>query len=410
MHFTLVTALTALPFFVAASPQRVKQEARGTAIPLYKRSSLVNANVDKSVNLQALNSHVASTRTKILRGFNNFEKNTSASHPSAVKRASGGLPLFPFDVANIWFGTVTVGTPPRMYTVVFDTGSRHVFLIWCVDCDASCHGHATYDPDSSSTSVNLEEPFSTEYGIGDSAFGQQYTDNVTIVGLTATRQTFGVALHYSEGLRQERFTPDGVMGMAFQPISEYHEGPVFQTLVTQGQTDEPVFAFNFADPRPELYLGGTNPDMYTGGFTYTQVTEIGYWRIGMDVVLNGEVFLRNVDSIIDTGTELIHGLPEDVATFYDAIGGTPRPGAPDVYAFRCDDVPSVSFSFDGTPFPIPAEFLSIGYDNEDPSKCYGSIIAGYAEIPFWIIGAVFLDHVYTVFDVAKARVGFAMLA
>ncbi|KAF9218635.1 hypothetical protein BS17DRAFT_822615 [Gyrodon lividus] len=73
MRFTLATATTALPFFVSATPQRVKQG--GTAIPLPKRSSLLNA--DKSV-------------------FDDFEKNTGALHPSAVKcapkRASGGLP------------------------------------------------------------------------------------------------------------------------------------------------------------------------------------------------------------------------------------------------------------------------------------------------------------------------------
>ncbi|KAF9219537.1 acid protease [Gyrodon lividus] len=405
MLSTLATTITALPFFVAAAPGCVRKG--GTAVALSKGLSLVNAN--KSVDLEALNSHVASTNDKILRGFDSFEKNTGASHPSGVKRArkraSGGLPLYSFDVGpHLWLGTASVGTPPLIYTVLFDTGSSNLVLP-SVDCDVSCNGHATYNPASSSTSVNLGQPFVMQVGSGDSAFGQQYTDNVTIVGLTATDQTFGAASHYSQGFQIDRFPADGVMGMGFRSISEHNHSPVFQTLVAQGQTNEPVFAFNFAAPGPELYLGGTNPDKYTGEFTYTQ----GYWRVDMDnVVINGEVVLTNVDSIIDTGSDLIHGLPEDVATFYEAIGGTPSPIDPRFYTFACDDVPSVSFTFGGTSFPISAGSFIIGPADEDSIDCYGAIMAGNA--PFWIIGSIFLSSVYTAFDVGNARVGFATLA
>ncbi|KAF9226071.1 Asp-domain-containing protein [Gyrodon lividus] len=418
MHFTLATAIAVLPFVVAAIPQGVKQG--GTAIQLSKRSSLVNA--DKSVNFEVLKSHVASTRAKILRGFDNFEKNTGASHPSDVKRArkraSGGIPLDPFDVGpHIWFGAVSIGTPPKTYTVMFDTGSSDLVLPG-VDCDDSCNGHAIYDPASSSSSVNLGEPFVVQYGSGDSAFGDQYTDNVTIVGLTATDQTFGVALHYSRGFQIEQFPADGVMGMGFQPISRYHQSPVFQTFVTQGYTDEPVFAFNFADPEPELYLGGTNPNMYTGDFTYAEVTTVGlmrriqgYWQVNMvNIVVNGEVVLSNVDSIVDTGDDFIHGPPEDVAALYQAIGGTPLPTNSQLYTFPCDDVPSVSFTFGdtSTSFLISAETIIVGPVDEDPLDCIGAIIV--ANVPFWVVGGAFLRNVYTVFDVANERVGFAELA
>ncbi|KAF9226049.1 Asp-domain-containing protein [Gyrodon lividus] len=410
MHFTLATTIAVLPFVVAATPQGVKQE--GTAIRLSKRSSLVNA--DKSVNFQMLKSHVASTRAKILRGFDNFEKNTGTSHPSAVKRArkrvSGELPLDPFDVGQVplWFGTISIGTPPLTYTVVFDTGSSDLVLPG-VDCDNSCTGHAMYDPALSSSSVDLGEPFVVQYGSGDSAFGDQYTDNVTIVGLTATDQTFGVALHYARGFQIEQFPADGIMGMGFQPISRYQQSPVFQTFVTQGYTDEPVFAFNFADPEPELYLGGTNPNMYTGDFTYAEVTTVGYWQVNMvNIVVNGEVVLSNVDSIVDTGNDFIHGPPEDVAALYQAIGGTPLPTNCLLYTFPCDDVPSVSFTFSDTSFLISAETISVGPIDEDPLDCIGSIIV--ADVPFWVVGGAFLRNVYTVFDVANERVGFAELA
>ncbi|KAF9222333.1 hypothetical protein BS17DRAFT_818665 [Gyrodon lividus] len=101
MHFTL-TMLVTLSFFVAAAPQPAKQ--RGTAIPLSKLSSLVNA--DQSVNFEVFDSHIASIiafvlicstskfkfcfaliriSNKILRGFDDFKKNIGASHQFAVK-------------------------------------------------------------------------------------------------------------------------------------------------------------------------------------------------------------------------------------------------------------------------------------------------------------------------------------
>ncbi|KAF9224589.1 hypothetical protein BS17DRAFT_780109, partial [Gyrodon lividus] len=87
-------AITALPVFVTAVPQLAKQGGMAIPLTLSKGSSLVHA--DKSVNFEALDSHVASTTTKISHGFDNFEKNTGEPHPAvkgSQKRASGGLPI-----------------------------------------------------------------------------------------------------------------------------------------------------------------------------------------------------------------------------------------------------------------------------------------------------------------------------
>ncbi|KAF9218348.1 acid protease [Gyrodon lividus] len=418
MRSTLATVITAFPIFISGAPQRV--ERGGTAIPLAlsKRWSLVNA--DKSVNFGALESHVASTSAKIFRGFDNFEKNTRTPHPSAMqgalKRASGGLPLGSLaNLPAIWFGTISVGTPPRLYvahslTVEFDTGSSDLLLPG-INCDDSCDGHDLYDPESSSTSVDSNNVFEVLYANGDSAYGRQYTDKVTIAGLTATDQTLGAAWHYSPGLEFKRFDPDGLLGMAFQAISKYNESPFFQTIVTQGQTDEPIFAFSLAAPGPELYIGGTNPDMYIGDFTWTPVIQHGFWEINIDNVMgNGQVVLTNVAGIIDTGSTLIHGSLSDVAKLYKAIGGTHASSTfgNGYYIFPCDAVPSVSFTIGGVSFPIPAGAFKLGTSPIDPSVCIGTIIAG--QYKSWIVGSVFLSQFYTAFDLANARVGFATLA
>jgi cathepsin D len=63
------------------------------------------------------------------------------------------------------------------------------------------------------------------------------------------------------------------MGMGFQSISQFNAKPVFQTLVANGQTTSSVFAFKLASSGSELFLGGTNPALFTGSFTFVPVTQ-----------------------------------------------------------------------------------------------------------------------------------------
>jgi hypothetical protein len=62
------------------------------------------------------------------------------------------------------------------------------------------------------------------------------------------------------------------MGMGFKSISVYGADPVFQTLMSQGEVDSSVFGFKFAPSGSELFVGGTNPDLYIGEFTWVPVS------------------------------------------------------------------------------------------------------------------------------------------
>ncbi|KAF9224154.1 acid protease [Gyrodon lividus] len=422
MNFTFATVIAALLFFVDAAPQPTKQG--GAVIPLSKRSSLLNA--DKSVNLEALKSHVASTRAKILRGLDNFEKNTGAPHPSALKgaqkRESGSIPLS--SGAGFWYGDIEVGVPANTYTVVFDTASGHVFVIYDLFLPGpSCNygGSHVYDPSTSLTSEDMQEEFIVEYRGGENVSGDLYIDIISIAELE-TEQIFGVASHYPPSLSTDVFPADGVIGMAFSAISTFYANTVLENLIAEDETDEGVFALSLAASGAELYIGSTNPAMYTGEFAYTPVTVAGLWQVIMENVLgNGETVLSDVGCIIDTGSELIHGLPDDVAALYDVIGGTDASDTvgDGYYTFPCDNVPIVNFTFGGTSFSIPADTLNLGPISSDSSDCIGSILADNSNTDrrandndpqeSWVIGNAFLKDVYTVFDFDNMRVGFATL-
>ena len=135
-----------------------------------------------------------------------YERNTGRPHPllggikASSKRDTGSVPLIN-DNAELWYGTLSIGTPAKdftgvtlifpiqnwpsdlvSYTVDFDTGSSDLFVP-SVNCSESCSGHNTYNPAVSSTSRDLGKTFSLTYADGSTVSGEQYSDDVTIAGL-----------------------------------------------------------------------------------------------------------------------------------------------------------------------------------------------------------------------------------
>jgi Eukaryotic aspartyl protease len=61
------------------------------------------------------------------------------------------------------------------------------------------------------------------------------------------------------------------MGMGFEAMSVHNVTPLFQTLISQNVVTSPVFSFKLGTSGSELYLGGTNIDLYTGDFTWVSL-------------------------------------------------------------------------------------------------------------------------------------------
>ncbi|KAF9338852.1 hypothetical protein BGX26_009558, partial [Mortierella sp. AD094] len=130
--------------------------------------------------------------------------------------------------------TVGLGTPPQDVDLIFDTGSSDLWV-----------QSANYDPSQSSTSSDLQETFTIQYGSG-STNGEEYTDQVTIGGLTF-QQEFGVASQ-ATGF-------DGIQGLVgFGPDD-------LSAITSNGE--------NIPTPTDNLYSAGQIPSDVVGVYFKT---------------------------------------------------------------------------------------------------------------------------------------------
>ncbi|KDQ50162.1 hypothetical protein JAAARDRAFT_186508 [Jaapia argillacea MUCL 33604] len=413
MIFTIPTVLAILPFLAAGSPLQPTPSS-GMKIPISKRSNILNP--DGSANADTLRKQVAYATAKMQQGFISFQKNTGTPHPLAppglLPRKTGGDALNN-DAEQLWYGSISVGTPAKTFTVDFDTGSSDLFLPGPT-CNTNCAGHTIYDPKKSSTSSDAHKTFQLQYGDGSSVEGEQYNEAVSIAGLTATSQRLGAATQYSNGFSKDQFPADGLLGMAFQSISDYNASPVFQSFTSQNQASSPIFAFKLADSGSELYVGGTNSRLYSGSITYTPVTQQAYWQVNMEnVSVNGKKPVGQISAVIDTGTTLVLGDKVNVRALYAAIPRSKDASATfgeGFYTVPCDAVPTVSLTFSGKSFAISPRTFNLGRAASGSSDCVGGIVGSDIGQRFWIVGDVFLRNVYSVFDLGNTRVGFATLS
>ncbi|KAI9438022.1 acid protease [Lactarius indigo] len=419
MYLSTTLIIITLSFLVEAAPQ---SPSSGFAIPISKRMKVHDVN--GFVDIVKLQRGVRHSITKYHHGFQAYQQNTGTHHPSApkVKRSEDYSTGNETIVEPYWYGSISVGTPATTFTVNFDTGSSDMFLPSST-CDSSCNGHILYNSSESSTSYNLEAaPFFLQYGDGSAVRGTLYTDDVSIAGYTAKNQTLGGANSYADRFTYPGRLPDGLLGLGFPSLSGYGATPLFHTLVAQGVL--PTNSFGLCPS--ELFIGGSNDQLHKGDFTYVPVTQEGYWQTNIDgIYLDGQQIASMTDAIIDSGTAMILGDNKTVTAFYNQIPGSYLIGDGYLqwYGNRmvlsssqlifslpvpCSFDSEISFQFGSGSFTLQPRTFNFGTYSADPNACVGGIVANddFA-IGFWILGDVFLENVYTEFDVGNTRIGFA---
>ncbi|KAJ0041655.1 hypothetical protein NL108_009069, partial [Boleophthalmus pectinirostris] len=263
-----------------------------------------------------------------------------------------------------YFGSISIGTPPQEFTVLFDTGSSNLWVpsVHCSFLDLACWVHRRYNSKKSSTYVQNGTQFSIRYGRG-SLSGFISGDTVSVAGLPVPKQQFGEAVK-QPGITFAVARFDGVLGMAYPSISVAKVTPVFDSAMAAKLLPQNVFSFYISrDPLAavggELILGGTDPQYYSGELNYVNVTRKAYWQIQMSGINVGKQLTlckSGCQAIVDTGTSLIVGPVAEIRALHKAIGALPL--IMGEYMIDCKKIPAlpvVSFSIGGIMYNLTGD-------------------------------------------------------
>ncbi|KAF9350685.1 hypothetical protein BGX26_011196 [Mortierella sp. AD094] len=329
--------------------------------------------------------------------------------------SSFNIPAINADVSYLI--TVGLGTPPQNVDLIFDTGSSDLWV-----------QSANYDPSQSSTSSDLQETFSIQYGSG-STDGEEYSDQVTIGGFTFT-QEFGVA--------SEATGFDGTQGLVgFGPddlsaITSNGENIPTPTdnLYSTGQIPSDVIGVYFKtitdggsqETNGEVTFGGVDSTKFSGSLTYVPVTTVSpasqYWGIDVSAVTYGTTKISSTThGIVDTGTTLILLSTSIVSSLYKNIRGAALDNNSGLYTIPSSQVSSlknITFTIGGKAFTLtPAQYLvpanqaaNLGGTAGTTYSWIGSLGDNESGLAF-ILGQKFLENYYSVYDTTNNRVGLA---
>ncbi|XP_015425291.1 PREDICTED: pepsin F-like [Myotis davidii] len=289
-----------------------------------------------------------------------------------------------------YVGTISIGTPPQKFKVVFDTGSADLWVpsIYC--SSPACVTHKTFNPLRSSTFQSTDRPIQLLYGSA-SMTGLLGYDDVRVSGGGAWRP-----LPTAYGARCR--------------VSWTHPSPqVPQWLaVCLGETVPGSLSSN-QEKGSVVMFGGVDHSYYRGELQWVPVSRQGFWQVTVDSIsMNGTVVACPGDcqAIMDTGASLVIGPLDPVLNILKSINA--HNTSTGEYIVSCEAVqslPDIVFTINGIAYPVPA---SAYIQREQTDICFCNMdIDTSGSSSLWVLGDVFLRLYFTVFDRANNRIGLA---
>jgi hypothetical protein len=209
-----------------------------------------------------------------------------------------------------YIGEISVGTPPRNYAVVFDTGSAN-FWVYGTKCPASANCNSVYSPEVSNTSYVPERccrgspcviendvvslcTWTVEYG-GGGIRANVMGDEVVIGNIPLSAQEFGQAYQMWGDFGDAQ----GIVGLAFpELLSDSHTTPLLDAMLQSGSIKTAEFAVYMSNVEPgfkaahapssaasydsEISFGYKKDHLHTAPFTsHELINKQDYWAIRM---------------------------------------------------------------------------------------------------------------------------------
>eukprot|EP00397_Hematodinium_sp_SG-2012_P026706 GEMP01028008.1.p1 GENE.GEMP01028008.1~~GEMP01028008.1.p1 ORF type:complete len:508 (+),score=98.82 GEMP01028008.1:184-1707(+) len=307
-----------------------------------------------------------------------------------------------------YWGTISLGTPPQEFSVIFDTGSGNLILPSTSCTMSGCDTHRKYNrAESSSADAVLNEKGEGEaeisFGTGD-IDGDFYKDKMCVGESLCTEVNFiGSTRQSNEPFRETPF--DGILGLGFKDLSMGEGFNIVDDFVSSSQMPSGQFSVFLDDEgTSSITFGGIRPELLASPVVWASVTKPSYWQIGIDdITFNNEpthLCPNGCEVAVDTGTSMLAGPSDLVAALSDKVNVKD-----DCSNFAT--LPNLGFQIGDKVLNLRPE----DYVDRSPNSCSFSLMAldvPPPKGPLFIFGDPFLRRFYTVFDRAQSRVGFAV--
>ncbi|KAJ8603599.1 hypothetical protein CTAYLR_004854 [Chrysophaeum taylorii] len=319
---------------------------------------------------------------------------------------------------NQYVGQIEIGTPPQKLSVVFDTGSSDLWIPGG-GCEA-CGDHETFESSRSTSYSSVTDKsgdlvkFEVDYGSGKVS-GYQATDVVGLGGLGLTDVVFGEVDFEDRDIQS--FMMDGIAGLAFRGLAMVTKPTLLELIHEQHPGMAYMFSIylsNSPDAPSHLVFGAYDLSIVGPNATwhYTPVVKRGlgdfkYWTVKMfGCSVAGVTICRDgCYAIVDSGTSGI-AIPDDD---YDDLVSLVTKSLPNCHDITCYYAKVTDF---------PDLMLKLAPDNEFPLRgrdyvsCsrWGECVVKFQKSTgstYWILGDVFMEAYYTLYDVDNLRIGFA---
>ncbi|NXI21432.1 PEPA protein, partial [Sterrhoptilus dennistouni] len=308
-----------------------------------------------------------------------------------------------------YFGTISIGTPPQEFTVVFDTGSSNLWVPSVFCSSPACRNHNRFNPGESSTFLSTNDTLFIAYGTG-SMTGVLGYDTVNVAGINVHNQIFGLA--ETEPGDFFYYTPfDGILGLAFPSIASSGATPVFDNMMMENLVDRNLFSVYLSRNSQGgsfVLFGAIDPYYTTRGISWIPLSAETYWQISMESVsINGTPVAcsSGCQAIVDTGTTL---LAVPIRAFRILMRHLGASSSGEISCEAVSNLPDLIFHIHGREFPVPPRayvlrsngYCSLGLQGMDTPTEEGEL---------WILGDVFIREYYIIFDRANNKVGLSRL-
>jgi cathepsin D len=308
-----------------------------------------------------------------------------------------------------YVGEISIGTPGQVIPVIFDTGSANLWVTSTLCKDFSCTSHTSFNRGKSSTWKKVGLKVDVTFGTGEIS-GEINSDTFGLGSIKIENQKFGEILNENgDVFNAGKFS--GIMGLAYPSMAAYDQTPVFDSIINQKLLKNNVITFYYSyneNTDGQVSLGFIDESKFKGKIYYYDVIDKYYWTIKLnDIRYNGKSLGLCNDggckAVVDTGTSLNTGPTKDIMKLLNTI-----PVENDCTGYDKGGI--ISYVFDSQEYQLKVDEYIVKSNFHGKDECRALMMpldVPAPHGPVWILGDIFMQKFYTVFDRDQNRVGFA---